>query len=64
MKIAKPNFSRYQIIKISDISSDIGIVCLVSLVFPNFFGNFNLVRFLFGFTSSLAVFIFSINLRK
>jgi hypothetical protein len=64
MRLFKPKFSRYQIIKISDILSDIGVVCLASLVFPNLFSSFSYCRILLGATSSLALFIFSINIRK
>jgi hypothetical protein len=64
MKLFKQNISKYQIIKISDILSDIGIICLASLVFPAIFGDYDGRRFLSGFISSLALFVLSINIRK
>ena len=64
MRLFKVNLSKYQIMKIADISSDIGVVCLASLVFPAIFGDFGSGLVLLGASLSLIFLVLSIVIKK
>jgi hypothetical protein len=64
MRLFKPSFSKYQVIKISDILSDLGVVSMAAFVFPSFYSVFNYPKFLSGVFISFALFLTSIKIKK
>jgi len=59
-----PKLSRKQIAKLSDISSDVGLVFLASVVIPAALDKFNLVAVVLGLTATFIFWIISLTLRR
>lgn len=62
--ISFPNLSRRQIEKLSDISSDLGLVAAASVIIPAVLEKFNVVQLLFGAIASVAFWFISLLLRR
>lgn len=56
--------SKKQIDKLSDISSDLGLVAVASVVIPAAVDRFSLVAVVYGLLVALGFWIFSIMLRR
>ncbi len=59
-----PRFNEKQIEKLSDLSSDVGLVALASVVLPAVFDKFNPAVLLLGSIATLAFWALSIWLRR
>jgi len=57
-------FNEKQLEKLSDISSDIALVALASVVLPATLDSFSLVRIILGMTFTFLFWIISVILRK
>lgn len=56
--------NRDQLVKLSDISSDIGLVALASVALPAVFDKVDLVRVIFGLIVAFICWIVSLLLRR
>lgn len=59
-----PKLNEDQIEKLSDISSDIGLVSLASVVLPAVFDKFNSVMILLGSIATIGFWLLSVWLRR
>lgn len=63
-KTAFPELSKRQLEKLSDISADIGLVALASVVLPAVLDRFNLTLATVGTTITVGSWIYSVWLRR
>ena len=59
-----PRLSDKQLEKLSDISSDVALVALASVVLPAVLDRFDLVRVILGLLAAIGFWIFSLCVRK
>lgn len=64
LKIAIPELNKSQIEKLSDISAELGFICIATVVLPAVFEKFNPVTGLIGLTLAIIFWLYSLWLRR
>lgn len=64
MLLSVPKLNKNQLDKLSDISSDVGLVALASVVLPAVLDRIDIVKVLLGSVATIFFWLFSVRLRK